>query len=326
MLANIKIPVIKKALYQLYLAYNFIKLYKEAAQYDIINFHHLDANARAYANFSTKYLKNKNHILSFWGSDFYKRDKQNDESLKTLLAKAHTITFTNEKSKEHFIKELNWERDNTFVIQFGLEQLDLIQKNETDKDILKQQLNIPIDKQVLTIGYNASANQQHEAIIDQLEELVKHKNAAEQIHLVIPLTYGATAAYKKQLIMAYSKLPFSYSIYSDYLEDDTITQLRIVSDIMVQLQLTDQFSGSMQEYLFAQNIVITGSWLPYQVFKSEGVYFEEIDKVSSLANKLQEVIKDLPQLKLKTKANPKIIYKISSWESTIDKWAELYEL
>lgn len=325
-LANIKIPFLKTLLYKAYLLYNFINYYRVAKKYDVLNFHHLDDNARKYIHFSTRFLTHKKHILSLWGSDFYKRERKEDDAFKQLLIKAHTITFTNEKSKELFISEFDWEKDNIFVIQFGLAQLDLIRNNQSAKDVIKRELSIAENKTVLTVGYNASVNQQHEAIITELKVLAEDKEWVEELHLIVPLTYGAPLAYKEKLSKIYKKLAFSSTIYENYLDDELITKLRKVSDIMIQLQQTDQFSGSMQEYLFANNIVITGSWLPYGIFKEKGVYFEEIHAISEVANRLKSVLLNKKEYDSNTKNNADIIYKISSWESTIHKWTELYEL
>lgn len=325
-LANLKVPVVKKLLYKIYLLYNFMKLYRVAKNYDIINYHHIDDNARQYIGFSTRFLSGKKHILSLWGSDFYKRDRKDDHRFKELLKQAHTITFTNEKSKELFITEFNWEKDNIFVIQFGLAQLDLITSHQAKKVDIKRALSIAENKTVLTVGYNASANQQHEAIIEELKKLLVVDKWINQLHLVVPLTYGAPKTYKETISSMYSSLPFSCTIVENYLTDNEITKLRIVSDIMVQLQKSDQFSGSMQEYFYTNNVVITGSWLPYESFKSAGVYFEEIAALSELSSKIVEVLHEYSNLKTKTAVNPEIIHKLSSWQSTIHKWEELYEL
>lgn len=324
--ASIKIPVVKKLLYKIYLLYNFWKFYKKAAKFDIINFHHLDDNARKYASFSVKYLSQKQQIISFWGSDYYKRKTNEDDFLVKLLERVNTITFTNEKSKENFEKTFNWKQSNLYTIQFGLEQLDLIHNYADSKEQIKKYLNIDLSKKIITIGYNASENQQHELVVNELKKLAEDELLTQNLHLLVPLTYGSPVAYKQELVRLYEQLPFSKTLFTNYLPDETITQLRIVSDIMIQLQKTDQFSGSMQEYFYTENVVITGNWLPYETFKSAGVYFEEISAVNELSSKLIEVINGYSGLKPQTASNPKIIHNLSSWNSTIHKWDELYEL
>jgi hypothetical protein len=46
----------------------------------------------------------------------------------------------------------------------------------------------------------------------------------------------------------------------------------------------------MQEFLYANNIIITGSWLPYEVFDNEGIQYVKIDDISELYLELKKVI------------------------------------
>jgi hypothetical protein len=93
---------------------------------------------------------------------------------------------------------------------------------------------------------------------------------------------------------------------------------------MIQLQTSDQFSGSMQEHLYTRNVVITGSWLPYKTMKDFGVNFIEIDKVSELANSLAKVIANYNEYYSNTDNNPEAILKLSSWQYNIQDWLALY--
>jgi hypothetical protein len=93
---------------------------------------------------------------------------------------------------------------------------------------------------------------------------------------------------------------------------------------MLQLQITDQFSGSMQEHLFARNVVITGSWLPYDTLKEKGSYFIEIDKVEDLNDVLPDVINNFSTYEQRTTNNPGVITELSSWGKNIKQWAEMY--
>jgi len=94
---------------------------------------------------------------------------------------------------------------------------------------------------------------------------------------------------------------------------------------MIQLQKSDQLSGTMQESLFAGSIVITGSWLPYQVLQDEGVYFKSISEFSELPGKLFEIIQNLNKENQKCSRNRSIIHRFSSWEYTINDWLLAYQ-
>ena len=150
------------------------------------------------------------------------------------------------------------------------------------------------------------------------------KELMDEIQLILPITYGGTPKYKNQLLEKLKQLPFEYIFYDTFLTDEKVAQIRKASDIMIQLQLTDQFSGSMQEHLYSRNVVITGSWLPYETMKENGAWFIEIDKLEELYKVIPEIIKDFEKYELKTKNNPQVISELSSWDKNIYSWIDLY--
>ncbi len=104
---------------------------------------------------------------------------------------------------------------------------------------------------------------------------------------------------------------------------DDNANIKLCSDVMINILQTDSFSGSMQEFLYANNIVITGSWLPYKLFDELGVYYHKIDSAEMLAGKLTEVLSNLN--KEKTMQNVQIINSLSSWGNNIQNWIKAYE-
>ena len=49
-------------------------------------------------------------------------------------------------------------------------------------------------------------------------------------------------------------------------------------------------SGSMLEHLSARNIVITGSWLPYDCLDQWGIFLRRIDRLELISNELYDVL------------------------------------
>jgi glycosyltransferase involved in cell wall biosynthesis len=94
---------------------------------------------------------------------------------------------------------------------------------------------------------------------------------------------------------------------------------------MINMLKTDSFSGSMQEFLYGSNVVITGSWLPYEIFDKEGIMYKKINNPSELSNILIEVMNDLPNLKMGLSRNIDIISNLSSWDNNIQSWIDAYE-
>ncbi len=140
------------------------------------------------------------------------------------------------------------------------------------------------------------------------------------------MTYGNNniLKYSESIIEVFQGSGIEHKILSTYLTDNEVAHLRNASDIMIQLQPTDQLSGAMQEHMFAENVVITGSWLPYQVLEDEGVYFRKVDTIPQINNDLLYCLKHLEEEQQKAKGNKEIIYSLSSWPVNIEKWNNLY--
>lgn len=306
--------------YNLYL---YGKLVKKLPSYDICHFHCIDVNS-FYISRQLKQNDKQKVIFSVWGSDMYRVKPMYGNRFLKGCRYADYITFTNKKSLEYFSEKYQWGKDNLKVCRFGLTPLENLKEMSSTRIDCKKKLNWNTEKLAITIGYNMAREQQHLKILDHFSN--EHmKSFKKNIQLIIPITYGGTKAYKNQLLEKLQNLPFEYKIYDEFLDDQTIAHIRKASDIMIQFQITDQFSGSMQEYMFTRNVVITGSWLPYDTLKEKGAYFIEIDKVEDLTDVLPDVINNFSKYEQKTANNPRVISELSSWEKNIKQWVETYK-
>jgi glycosyltransferase involved in cell wall biosynthesis len=294
---------------------------KEFQKYDFIHIHRLSIQAAFLIIFISKFC-NAKIITTVWGSDFYKNSKYNKKLFFHACNLSDTITFANKETKEQFLKKFRWEKNNISIQRFGLAPLEQIKKLRTTKHEAKRQLGWDGNKLAVTIGYNLYPNQQHIHILKQIDSLT---NYSDKIELIIPITYGGNEYYKMELLSEANKLPYTNRLYDQFLSDEKIALIRLASDIMIQLQVTDQLSGSMQEHLFTRNVVITGSWLPYQTMIDYGIEFIRIDSIEELSDKLEKVINQYDSFYQKTTENPEAILKLSSWESNISDWIQLYE-
>ena len=83
-------------------------------------------------------------------------------------------------------------------------------------------------------------------------------------------------------------------------------------------------SGSMLEHLSAQNIVITGSWLPYDCLDQWGVFYRKIDCLELISNELHDVLNKFVPYKKLTCKNSDIIIDKFRWNNVIHDWLDLY--
>lgn len=305
-----------------YRFYLYKKLISKLPEYDIIHFHFIGTDSYNLV----KYFRNNRTsrvILSIWGSDMYRVNWVDENFFFQTCQYADVLTFTNQESIDYFIKKYNWKHNNVSLCRFGLAPLENLKSLTLSRDECKHLLSWNTKKIAITIGYNMAPAQQHLEILRQFEH-ESIKELADCIQLILPITYGGTQEYQNQLVERLNQLPFEYKIYDTFLSDEQVAYLRKASDIMIQLQITDQFSGSMQEHLYTNNIVITGSWLPYETMKEQGAWFIEIDGLDELSDIIPKVICKYDNYLQKTNNNPMVITELGSWEKNIHNWLALY--
>lgn len=254
-------------------------------------------------------------ILSVWGSDIYRVNSIKLLLLKKLVKKINTITFSSSNTRNYFNANI-YSHNDCRLVRFGL---DLIEVIKEEKFSFKKNK----DKVVVTIGYNRDKAQQHLAVLKSLQTLPE--SITSKIEIIIPFTYGTVdLAYKKTLIDVLDQMGVQYSFVDNFLSEKNLALIRLNTDIMVQVQITDQFSGSMQEHLYAGNIIITGTWLEYSDLVNQGAVYEKINDIEEIATKTEEVISNLDKYKQLCKGNSEVIRAISSWDNNLSKWENLY--
>lgn len=313
-----RIPMVKGAVIRLMIIMSLLAFRKK---YDIVHIQFLNDNI-IYFNIFHRIAKKV--IIFIWGSDYYRSTGLNKWLKKRILKRADIITFGNDQTRLDFISEIPTNAEIRMV-RFGLVMLDYIRELSSTRETSRKVFDFPADKINITIGYNLNPHQQHEKILHALSEL-REKDYYNNLFLVVPVTYPADKhGYKTKLIHALESTGIPYQLMESFLTEKENAHLRNCSDIMIQLQTSDQLSGTMQEYFSTGTIVVTGSWLPYKIFEDRGVWFVKIDSFAELSRKLDEVITDLDHYRQQTIQNAKIIMEMSSWESNIQPWIDLYK-
>jgi len=294
--------------------------------YDFIHIHYIEDIILRDIDFFVENIKSK-LIVSVWGSDFLRADITKKEQMRKLFRIAHKITISNILVANDFRMYYQDESfcSNIEIVKFFVKPLnDLIEGYKINNfEIAKEKLNIVQNKLVVTIGYNASKMQQHllifESLFNNIEFVTEYK---DQIHFILPLTYPKDKVYISIIKDKLNYFNCSYSIFDTFLSNEELLNLRYCSDIFIQLQTTDMMSGSMLEYLFLGNQVITGSWLPYNELKDNGVSFCEIDDIDQIGNVMNKLLKNKIY---RVSENMKIIHQLFGRDILIKKWAQTYE-
>jgi len=266
-------------------------------------------------------------VCTVWGSEFYRRAERSllmDAMQRRLYRCARAITFANDRTRDDFLRAYGGRyAAKTSIVRFGLGVLDGLDgiRNQS-KAACKQSFGLAPESLVIACGYNASPNQQHLAIIESLARV--RDDLPRTAVVVLPLGYSGDAGYKASVAAAMARSGLPHRILDGFLRGEAIARFRKATDILVQVQRTDQLSGSMQEHLYARNVVITGAWLPYEPFYSRGVFMLTVPDVSSVGAAVLRAWREYEELEQRCAGNPGAIREMSSWERNIDSWLALY--
>lgn len=302
---------------------NSLKVNRYIKKVDYIHYHYIDAIIGILFYFLFP-LSRKRTLATFWGSDYYKSTKKTSRIRKRLLRKANTITFTNPITQDTFNKQYPQWASKTSTVRFGLIPLDdIAELTPEDGWKMRRQLNLPLNKRIVCVGTNASANQNHEAIIKAL--MFVDPSILDELHFLIPLGYPShqEAYINKISAKIPEELRTLFTLDRSFHSGKNLAAYRACIDILIQTQTTDQFSGAMQEVMASGGDVITGTWLPYEVLKKRKVHYFEIESFEELPSALETVCKE-PITREQATHNTSVIRSLSHWEEVIIEWVNLY--
>ncbi len=311
-----KIPLLRY-IYRLLI---FMSFKTKIRQSDVINIHYIDSYTEPLIRLIRYVKRHIMIVVSVWGSDYFIIQNKAVSYRRKAFALSDLITFANTSYISDFAARYDNKYDHKVrQVRFGLKQLELIKDilSNTSKDELKNKKQISA-KYCILAGTNAQENQQHELMIEQLNMLPDE--VKRQVCFIFPLTYGNN---KERVVNLLKESNINYLIYDNWLTDQEIAELRIICDIIIQLQTNDQFSGAMQEALYAGNQVITGAWLDYSDFIQRGIDIHYISDFPALVDQISAVLA-LIELKEVNK-NPDRVWELSSWEKNIIAWYEIYK-
>lgn len=323
----LKIPFIRK-FFRIFIMKTFLK--NLDTKYDVINLHY----ATKVHSFFLRDFKNLSNklVLNMWGSDFF-RDRFNKKiELKQLKVynSVEKILFANEYFQKEFVDyylknyQLNY-LGKSSVVRWGINMIDTMKNisSREDRNDICRFFNINEDSLVLTVGYNASIYQQHIKIIDSINKI--RENFLDKLILMLPMTYREDQKdYIANVISLLDSYSLNYKIFTKPMIDDDVARLRLITDIAINMQTTDDLSGSVQEHLYTGNIVVCGNWLPYKVYFDNGIHLELVS-FENLSEKLVDILYNFKCYKNKFNENPSKIYKFSSWEYNLPKWVEAFK-
>ena len=268
--------------------------------------------------------KGRRLVVTLFGSDIYRTSRLMKPFQRRLLLRASRITASNADTLANAHGTFDLTGRDRRIVRFGLRPLDLLAgMRNIERSTHKGSLGIPADRTLVVAGTNASRRQHHVDIIAAVRALPEEQR--DRVFMIVPMTMGGDAEYIKEVRSACVESGLEHRIITELMTNEELARLRCATDVMIQVQPTDQLSGAMQEHLFAGSVVITGAWLPYDVFREADVRFWTVHDRVELGGALDECLKELDVRRAACLGNADPIMRLSGWANNAPRWSALYD-
>lgn len=292
----------------------------KSGTYDLINMQYVD-----YADLADviilKYMMKSKLVLSYWGSDLFRIKKANLDFMSKASEHADFITFDNADLEMGFRKIRRQKNKIPLkTVLFGLPILDIIEQKQKSEKLaeIRRKWGITENKVVIAVGYNGLPEQQHKKILGVIEYL--DSEYKERIILLLQMSYRGSRIYRNSVVSKAKKTGCEYIEIQRFLENEEVAELRMLTDIFINAQSTDAFSGSVCENLFAGTLLINARWLRYKELEKYHFKYLEFEDFSEI----NRLIKLAMEQKMDLSKNRELVWKLRSWQHCSPQWEDVY--
>lgn len=269
-------------------------------------------------------------VLTFWGGEFKNQRILGSKKLYRYfishLSKDIDCIINSGSGKQKILDMLPHYKGLYKSASFGSAPLESLYElmNTESKTESKKQLGYPTNKLSVLIGYSGKPLHRHIAIIKAMN---LYPGLLNQIHIVAPMTRGATDNYINLVENEIKRLGFSYTIYNGHFLNDTeMARIRNATDIVLQLSEWDGFSRSIIECLCAKSVLIYGDWLNYKShLDAHGFEGIEVSSVETGVKKLVDILPHLEEYKNMIEKNHENGRHQAIWSECIVDWVNAYQ-
>ena len=275
---------------------NFWYKYKLFDEFENIDICHIQSVYKTSIFFYLlKRKKFKYLIASYWGGDIEDTTSYVVKIRKFCFSFANIITVTTQKTYNEFIGIYgSLFTDKLLITRMATEGLDCINRVFHQNSIVacKEDLDIPLDKIIITCGYSAYADQHQDLALERISLLPS--DLKKNLCVIVPLQYGRFDVDYINKIVALSKtIGCECIILEKYYSFEESAKLTIATDIYLHLRETDAFSNSLKEHVFAGSKIIIGRWLRYYELDEMQAKVNYISSFDELLPVLEKILREV---------------------------------
>lgn len=263
----------------------------------------------------------KIRICNYWGSDILRINERTARNIKGFLKKLTYVVLATKDMQNQFHKYYgNKYKDKERCLLLGTSIFDNIDnvKKEMDKKACKRYFNIDPDLMTFAVGYNGSKSQQHREILNALANLPDvYKN---RVCIILHIGYGIdNSTYLDELKSIIEDNFNHYIIINKFLDKEKTAILRCSTDFMIHGQISDGFSASIRELLYAGGKLINAAWIDYDEYDQIGIKYYKFDNWDKLDSVVMKALDNNCDIN-----NTKVLYDNFSWNAVEHGWRKLH--
>lgn len=265
-----------------------------------------------------------------YGSDVLRRRKRLDWLLIKVLRRLDCIAATNVNVRDAIVNDFpSVAAKETRIIRFGLTVFDALENLEVRSAAeARVKLGYRADKPLICLGYSASSGQRQQELIAFFAE---QTDLHGKYQFIVPVQYGSPdvrVAVERDCLRSNRKLGSEvFYPLSEFHGPETSALMRLATTVLINHSVSDAFSGTVQETVYAGNMVLAAKHLPYNTMPGFATAIKPYDNlkecVSALHPEAQSQWKATTEAALPaTRAE---LRKISSWDGVINDWFQLID-
>lgn len=294
-------------------------------QYDYAIIHYCSWQSMRWVSLFQQKFK---HIIPvFWGGDVLRSNNVNASYFRHVYSRSDYIVLPNINSMNVFNeKTSHLFKEKVILIQYPKKMVSSFLEKEKympSADVIKEQYGFPKDKLIVICGHTATRAERFEQIVEQL--CILPKETIDKCYFVFMMTYAPEEyrTYQEEVEKSIMDNGIPGCVLKEYLNYNDIQKLHAVSDIHITNIKTDALSCFLQEQMLSGAVLLYGKWLKYYDIETPDFYAIPFDDISTLSQKLEDVIIHYEDYKKRSLINRAGIINLASEKMIVNEWNKI---